>query len=151
MRLDKQENLFGSWQEAKSRILHGHAQRNMAHFKTILAGDPGSAVGVAYTSTDEKYTALVSGVSGTVTDPVAALDVVFDGLYKLTDIKPTSPGPLGGEARCGGGKTDGVNFDVCAWADKHTIGSVTLIGYPDGHDPAPQFLLVRTQLEHPAP
>ncbi|WP_262283439.1 hypothetical protein [Micromonospora sp. MA102] len=132
-----------------SRTLREPAQKNMGSFKELLDGEPTSAVGTAYTAADEQYTALVSGVSGKVTDPKATLDRIFATLPRLSGVKPTRPGPMGGEARCGKGETQGVNVEVCAWADHHSIGMVTFLGFPKSGSADSLFVRARSQLEHP--
>ncbi|MER7888673.1 hypothetical protein ABTX15_02480 [Micromonospora sp. NPDC094482] len=149
MRLDKPEKLLGTWPESMSRQLRAQPEQNMGTFKELLDGEPTSAVGTAYTTADGRYTALVSGVSGTVTDPKATLDTVFAALPRLSGVKPTRPGPMGGEARCGKGETQGVNIEVCAWADQHSIGMVAFLGFPSGGSADDMFVRARAQLEHP--
>ncbi|WP_157562513.1 hypothetical protein [Micromonospora chokoriensis] len=149
MRLDKPEKLLSGWPESMSRKLREQAQQTLGGFKALLDGEPTSAVGTAYATPDGQYTALASGVSGKVTNPKATMDEVFAALPRLSDVKPTPPGPMGGEARCGKGETQGVNVDVCAWADRHSIGMVAFIGFPKSGDPDSLFVQARSQLEHP--
>ncbi|WP_405096603.1 hypothetical protein [Micromonospora sp. NBC_01412] len=150
MRLDAPERLLDTWPESTSRISHDQAQQVMAHFKTLLDGEPTSAVGSAYAPLDERHTILVGGVSGVVPDPVRTVDGVFAGLPRLTDVKPVPPGQLGGETRCGRARSDGVDVVVCVWVDRHTIGMVSFLGLPPKEDTTDLFLRVRAQLEHPA-
>ncbi|MEU8301346.1 hypothetical protein AB0C04_29170 [Micromonospora sp. NPDC048909] len=89
--------------------------------------------------------------SGTVSNPDATLDGAFSGLTAITDIAPIEPGPLGGVTRCGTGQDKGVRVNVCAWADRHTVGMVTFIGFPKSDDPLEMFGRIRSQLEHPTP
>ncbi|MFI7608695.1 hypothetical protein ACIBTV_26600 [Micromonospora sp. NPDC049366] len=149
MRLDKPEKFLSGWPESTSRTLREHAQQNMGGFKELLDGEPTSAVATAYTTADERYTALVSGVSGKVTDPKATLDRLFAALPRLSGVKPTRPGPMGGDARCGKGETQGVNVEVCAWADHHSVGMVTFLGLPSSGSADDMFVQARSQLEHP--
>jgi hypothetical protein len=149
MRLEKPEKLLSGWPESMSRTLREPAQKNMGNFKLLLDGEPTSAVGTAYTTADGQYTALVSGVTGRVTDPKATLDRIFVNLPRLTGVAPTRPGPLGGEARCGKGATQGVNVEVCAWADRYSIGMVTFLGFPKSGSADDMFVRARSQLEHP--
>lgn len=150
MRMNKPEKLLGIMPESSDRRLHAPAQQTVDSFKKLLEGEPTSTLGLAYASLDEQYIVLVSGVSGTVADPESALDKVFAGLTMLTDVKPTRPGPMGGEARCGKGEDKGVHFDVCAWADSQTIGMVTRFGFPKSGSPDHNFVQLRSQLERPA-
>ncbi|MEU5565062.1 hypothetical protein [Micromonospora musae] len=134
----------------------------MGTFKTLVDGEPTSAVGTAYVPVEEKYTRelgmyhpgdqrviLLSGASGTITDPDTALDTVFGGLPSVTDVEPIQPGPLGDTAKCGISQGNAVRVDVCAWADDHTIGMATFVGFPPDRNPPDLFQQIRAQLEHP--
>ncbi|MFI0794464.1 hypothetical protein ACH4OY_17530 [Micromonospora rubida] len=150
MRLDAPKRLLDTWPESTSRISHDKARQLMALFKTLLDGEPTSAVGSAYAPLDERRTILVSGVSGVVPDPVRTVDGVFAGLPRFTDVKLVPPGPLGGETRCGRAGLEGVDVVVCVWVDQDTIGIVSFLGLPPKEDTTDLFLRVRAQLEHPA-
>ncbi|AXH91487.1 hypothetical protein DVH21_17005 [Micromonospora aurantiaca] len=150
MRLEKPERLVSGWPESKSQTLREQAQQSMGGLKELLDGEPTSAVAAAYTNADEQYSALASGVSGKVTDPKATLDRLFATLPRLSGVKPTRPGPMGGDARCGKGETQGVNVEVCAWADNHSVGMVAFLGFPSTGSAASMFVQTRSQLERPA-
>ncbi|MDO3703010.1 hypothetical protein Q3W71_15165 [Micromonospora sp. C28SCA-DRY-2] len=163
MRLDKPKLLLDRWAESANRNLHAPAQHRLGEFKKLLAGEPTSAVGTAYVTAEEAYSpelgvhlpdgggvVLVSGVSGTVGEPEAVLDAVFAGLPAVAGVAPTAPGPLGGVARCGTGRSRGVHAVVCAWADDHTVATVTFLGFPATGNRAEDFRRIRSQLEHPA-
>lgn len=150
MRLEKPEKLLSSWPESKSQKLREQAQQNMGGLKELLDGEPTSAVAAAYTTADEQYSALVGGVSGKITDPKATLDRLFATLPRLSGVKPTRPGPMGGDARCGKGETQGVNVEVCAWADHHSVGMVAFLDLPSTGSAASMFVRARSQLERPA-
>ncbi|MFG1723093.1 hypothetical protein ACGFII_31155 [Micromonospora chalcea] len=150
MRLEKPEKLLSSWPESKSQKLREQAQQNMDGLKELLDGVPTSAVAAAYTTADEQYSALVSGVSGKVSDPKATLDRLFATLPRLSGVKPTRPGPMGGDARCGKGETQDVNVEVCAWADHHSVGMVAFLDLPNTGSAASMFVRARSQLERPA-
>ncbi|MEH1163782.1 hypothetical protein V6V47_00180 [Micromonospora sp. CPCC 205539] len=165
MRLDKPTKLLDTWTESVDRVLHGQAQQNMGNFKKLLAGAPTSAVGTAYVRAEEVYSRdlglhipgddqrviLVSGVSGTITDPDATLDKLFTGLPNVTAVTPIAPGPLGGAARCGVGRTEtGIRGDVCVWVDQHTLALVTFLGFKQTDNPHELFGQIRAEVEHPA-
>jgi hypothetical protein len=149
MRLDKPEKFLSGWPESKSRKWRRTAQQSVGALKTLLDGEATSAVATAYTTADEQYTAVVSGVSGKVADPTAALDRIFATLPRLSEVKPTRPGPMGGEARCGKGQDQGIWINTCVWSDDHSIGIVAFIGFPQTGDPDDMFVRARSQLEHP--
>jgi hypothetical protein len=163
MRLDKPKKLFGSWNESVDRRLREPAMMDTDAFKRLLDGEPTSAVGTAYTPVEEKYSRrlgvhrpgdnriiVVNGVSGTVTDADATLSQVFAARPTITDWAPVPPGPLGGVAGCGSGQSSDGLVNICAWADNHTIGMVTFIGFAQSDDPQASFLQTRAEFEHPA-
>ncbi|MGY0005926.1 hypothetical protein [Micromonospora sp. I033] len=143
----KPEKLLSGWPESTSRKLRDQAQQNTDTSKQFLDGEATSEVGAAYALLDGSRTILVSGVSGKVTDPKGSLDKIFAALPRLSDIQSIRPGPMGGEARCGTGETQGVPVSVCMWADTQTIGMVTLLG-TSGVSPN-SFVKARSQIERP--
>ncbi|MEU5950465.1 hypothetical protein ABZ793_33675 [Micromonospora sp. NPDC047465] len=162
MRLDKPKRLLDRWPESVDRSLHKTAQQNLGNLKKLLGGEPTSAIGTAYVTWEGEYlpergwyrpaggsTVLISGLSGTVSDPRATLNAAFANLTRLTTVAPTAPGPLGGEARCGTGQDKGTHIEACGWADNHTVALVTFIGFPAAQSRADDFRQVRSQLENP--
>ncbi|MER6758009.1 hypothetical protein ABT235_27960 [Micromonospora echinofusca] len=162
MRLDKPKRLLDRWPESVDRSLRTTAQQNLGNLKKLLSGEPTSAIGTAYVTWEGEYspergwhrpaggsTVVISGVSGTVSDPGATLDATFANLTDLTTVTSTAPGPLGGEARCGTGQDKGIHIEVCGWADHHTFALVTFIGFPAAQSRADDFRQVRSQLENP--
>ncbi|WP_328347988.1 hypothetical protein [Micromonospora sp. NBC_00421] len=148
MRLDKPTKVLGTWNESLDRRLTQVAQSNMGELKRLLDGEPLSALGTAYIPVKEEHSAelglyrpgdervvLLSGVSGTVADPERTLDLVFTRLTAITGVTPVPPGPIGGSARCGEGQSSGARVDVCAWADRHTLGMVHLFRFPQTAHP----------------
>jgi hypothetical protein len=165
MRIDKPAKLLGTWPESVDRVLRGRAEQNMGNFKTLLSAGPTSAMGTAYVRAEEVHSRerglhipdddqrviLISAVSGTITDPTAALDKIFAGLPNVTNVAPIRPGPLGGMAGCGTGQAKtGIPVNVCAWSDHHTLGMVTFIGFAKTDDPHGVFGQIRAELEQPA-
>ncbi|MET7750060.1 hypothetical protein [Micromonospora sp. NPDC005367] len=97
MRLDRPEKLLGNWHESVDRRLRTTGQKSMGTFKTLVIGEPTSAVGTAYGPVEEKYSRhrgmyrsgdqrviLLSGVSGTIADPDTTLNTVFRGLPSVS-------------------------------------------------------------------
>ena len=144
MRVVQPETLTGI-PESASRRLREQAQQNTDNLKQFLDGEATSEVGSVYALRDSSVTYLLSAVSGKVTDPKASLDKSFADLPKLAGVKPSRPGPMGGEARCGSGETEGVPVTVCMWADNDTIGMVAVLGMP-GVSPS-LFVRVRSQVQ----
>jgi hypothetical protein len=50
--------------------------------------------------------------------------VTAAGLEKMTDVADTAPGPLGGTARCGNLKIQGMPVAACGWSDAGTFGVI---------------------------
>ncbi|MFF0152779.1 hypothetical protein [Micromonospora sp. NPDC005203] len=165
MRIDTPAKLLGTWTESVNRGFREQAEQNMGNFKKLLSSEANSAMGTAYVQAEEVYSRehglhipgddqrviLISAVSGTITDPTAALDKTFAGLPKVTDVAPIQPGPLGGTAGCGtgpGGASTSVT--VCVWSDQHTLGMVTFVGFAKTDDPQGVFSRIRAELEQPA-
>lgn len=165
MRIDKPAKLLGTWTESVDRGFHDRAEQQMGNFKKLLSTGPTSAIGTAYVRAEEVYSrerglhipdddqrvVLISAVSGTISDPTAALDKTFAGLPNVTGVGPIQPGPLGGVAGCGiiQAKT-GIPVDICVWSDQHTLGMVTFVGFADTDDPHGVFGQIRAELERPA-
>ena len=164
MRLDKPTKVLDTWHESLDRRLTQVARSNMGQLKVLLDGAPLSALGTAYIPVEEEYSAelglyrpdddrvvLLSGVSGTVADPERTLDLVFTRLTAISGVTPVPPGPLGGSARCGGGRSRGVRVDVCAgptrtrsaWSTSPTSRRPLTRRRSSGQ--------IRAQTEHPVP
>ncbi|MEH1029022.1 hypothetical protein [Micromonospora profundi] len=90
----------------------------------------------------------VAAVSGVVADPQRKLDDAVSWLPQLalTGLTATEPGPLGGDARCGNGRTNGVPIGVCLWADEGSVGLV-LMYYRSAEQVIAEFVGIRGQIE----
>ncbi|MEU7585406.1 hypothetical protein AB0A95_03800 [Micromonospora sp. NPDC049230] len=165
MRIEKPDKLLGTWTESVDRGFHDRAEQDMGTFKKLLSAEPTSAMGTAYVQAKEVYSPerglhipgddqrviLISAVSGTITDPTAALHETFAGLPKVTDMAPIKPGPLGGVAGCGTAPAKtGIPVDICVWSDHQTLGMVTFVGFAKTDDPQGVFGQIRAELEQPA-
>lgn len=57
------------------------------------------------------------------------LDEIFQPLrdkgWKVSELEPVDPGPLGGSAKCADVTTPSGEQSMCAWADTRSVGSVT--------------------------
>ncbi|MFD6566363.1 hypothetical protein [Micromonospora profundi] len=90
----------------------------------------------------------VAAVSGLVADPQKKLDDGVSWLPQLalTGLTATEPGPLGGDARCGNGWTNGVPIGVCLWADGGSVGVVVMY-YRSAEQVIAEFVGIRGQIE----
>ncbi|MCA2216112.1 hypothetical protein [Jidongwangia harbinensis] len=93
-----------------------------------LADVPGATntVGALYGTPAKRDIIIIAGVEAPVDDPGQELDSTFLGAgvggLKVTGITKVSPGPLGGEAKCGKAAASGVNMVLCGWADEGSVG-----------------------------
>ena len=129
-----------------SREVTGDARSQLDQLKREV-GTPTSAVGWAYGGeTPDADVLYVSGASGTVADPSGALDRALR-VYRITGIGPVDAGPLGGEARCGQGRTEnGRYMTICGWADAETLGVVGFTSARPQADRTADFRAVRSAL-----
>jgi hypothetical protein len=67
-----------------------------------------------------------SSIGGSAQDRYDAMTQGIAGDFDLTQLKDVPPGPLGGIAKCGDGKTGGVPLGVCMWADSGSFGMLVL-------------------------
>ncbi|GAA3763666.1 hypothetical protein GCM10022379_34260 [Micromonospora maritima] len=113
-------------------------------------GQPTSAIGEAYEDgSPDGDIVFVSGASGTIADPVAVLDRALRP-YRITKAAAVDAGALGGEARCGRGRTeDGGYLTSCGWADGETVGVVSFASSKPQADHTADFLAVRDVVSRP--
>ncbi|WP_156313249.1 hypothetical protein [Micromonospora sp. HK10] len=132
------------------RQLRNAAQSQLDQLKRQV-GEPTSAIGWAYVGDTPDADALfVSGASGAVADPADAVDRALRP-YRITNVQTIDAGELGGEARCGRGRTEaGSYLTACGWADKETIGVVAFVSSRPQGDRTNEFLRVRNELERTA-
>ncbi|MEV4481621.1 hypothetical protein [Micromonospora coxensis] len=149
MRLVVPSQKLGLFQVTTDPEVNGDTER-IATALAGLLGDPAtSSVAVSYQDTRyPEFTVRLSGVSGRVENPGRVLDVVFTQIHRADGVAPVAAGQWGGFARCGWDRY--TQAHVCAWADHSSIGSVTLTGYGEAHDPVKDFLFLRGRAERPA-
>jgi hypothetical protein len=96
--------------------------------KSSLSDVPGATntVGTLYGTVEKRNIVVVAAAAAPITDPGRELDSAFSsagfGGLKITGITTVSPGPLGGEAKCGKATESGLNMAICSWADKGSLG-----------------------------
>ncbi|SCE99769.1 hypothetical protein GA0070558_11894 [Micromonospora haikouensis] len=145
------------WGQSQRGIPHEQAAQNTAALETLVGGGSTGTVAVGYETAYRSKSAVVGAVAGKVADPARALDELFAWWPWVGGVQPVPPGPLGGEVRCGKGVEklpeggyEGKYVDLCAWADRHTIGMVVFRGFGERNKPEDMFLRVRSQVERPA-
>ena len=96
--------------------------------KSSLSDVPGATntVGTLYGTVEKRNIVVVAAAAAPIADPGRELDSAFSsagfGGLKITGITTVSPGPLGGEAKCGKATESGLNMAICSWADKGSLG-----------------------------
>lgn len=92
---------------------------------------------------------MIAAVSGLLSDPKKELDAFVTGLsteLAVTNMASVEPGPLGGEARCGDGKAEGLALGVCVWADRGSEGMVVMY-FKSAEQAKAEFVTIRGQVE----
>ena len=112
--------------------------------------DATSAVGAFYGDVLTGDLIMIAAVSGLVADPAKEVDESFAGMsgsgLTVTNIQAVDPGPLGGEAKCGDGTSEGISLGVCSWADRGSIGMVVMYN-KTGAEAATEFVGIRGAIE----
>ncbi|GAB3846755.1 hypothetical protein GCM10029963_27060 [Micromonospora andamanensis] len=108
-----------------------------------------SAVGAFYGDPADRDLIMIAGASGLMSDPKQELDAAVQGLsaeLDLTNMTAVDPGPLGGEARCGDGGSDGVPLGICTWADRGSVGLIVMF-FSSRADAQAEFVTIRSQVQ----
>ncbi|SCG67005.1 hypothetical protein GA0070609_4203 [Micromonospora echinaurantiaca] len=108
-----------------------------------------SAVGAFYGDPAKQDLVMVAAASGLIADPKKELDDAVNGLsaeLAVSNMADVDPGPLGGDARCGDGKTDAVELGVCVWADKGSVGMIVIF-FSSADKAKAEFVGMRGQIE----
>ncbi|MEU4712827.1 hypothetical protein AB0F73_04045 [Micromonospora purpureochromogenes] len=107
------------------------------------------AVGAFYGSAGKRNLVMVAGASGPVLFPEKELDDAVAGLSSSLAVKKMStvnPGPLGGVAKCGAGKSSGIALGVCTWADEGSVGLIVMF-FSSATKAKAEFATIRGQVE----
>ncbi|MFF5215008.1 hypothetical protein [Micromonospora sp. NPDC000442] len=108
-----------------------------------------SAVAAFYGSPTGENLVMIAGASGLMSDPKQELDAAVQSLtagIALRNMTSIDAGPLGGEASCGDGQTEGVPLGVCAWADRGSVGLIVLF-FSSRADAQAEFVTIRGQIQ----
>ncbi|NYF57725.1 hypothetical protein [Micromonospora purpureochromogenes] len=107
------------------------------------------AVGAFYGSAGKRNLVMVAGASGPVLFPEKELDDAVAGLSSSLAVKKMStvnPGPLGGVAKCGAGKSSDIALGVCTWADEGSVGLIVMF-FSSAAKAKAEFATIRGQVE----
>jgi len=117
-----------------------------------LTSVPGATetVGALYGTPAKQNIVIVAAAAAEISNPERELDGTFLGAgvggLKLTGISSTSPGPLGGAAKCGRGEAGGAPLIMCGWADEGSVGWVIWY-YKSMSSAKAEFPALRGQVE----
>ncbi|MFG2055127.1 hypothetical protein ACGFI9_13940 [Micromonospora sp. NPDC048930] len=128
--------------------LAGAAEQMKTQIKSDVP-DATSTVGAFYGDPAKGDLLMIAGASGLIADPKKELADATKGLSAdmgVANFKPVEPGPLGGEAECGDGETEGVKVGVCVWADRGSLGMILIYDKPAA-ELEKQFVTMRGQIE----
>jgi hypothetical protein len=108
-----------------------------------------STAGGFYGDPAKKDLVMIAGASGVLADPKKELDDATRDLsteLAVTNLAPVEAGPLGGEAKCGDGKTEDVPVGVCVWADRGSLGMIVAY-FKSGKNLQAEFVSMRSEIE----
>ncbi|BCL16424.1 hypothetical protein [Micromonospora sagamiensis] len=108
-----------------------------------------STVGGFYGDPAKNDLVMIIGVSGLIADPKKELDDAITALSKdlgTTNMTAVEAGPLGGDAKCGDGTSEGAKLGICVWADRGSLGMV-IIYFKTGKEAEAEFGTIRSAIE----
>ncbi|TDC61159.1 hypothetical protein E1258_12380 [Micromonospora sp. KC207] len=120
----------------------------VTEMKSTVQNETGT-VGAFYGDVAKQDLVMVVAASGVLADPKKELDDAVAGLktdLAVQEMTTTEPGPLGGEARCGDGKTEGMPLGVCVWADRGSVGLIVVF-FKSAKEAKAEFVTMRGQIE----
>ncbi|MET8362941.1 hypothetical protein ABZU53_05145 [Micromonospora sp. NPDC005194] len=124
------------------------ADQMVTEMKTEVQNET-STIGAFYGDPAKQDLIMITAVSGVMADPKKELDEAVTGLsseLSVTNMAVVEAGPLGGDARCGDGKTEGVPLGVCVWADRGSVGLVVMY-FKSAEETKAEFVTIRGQIE----
>ncbi|MFI2667202.1 hypothetical protein [Micromonospora carbonacea] len=120
----------------------------VADMKSTVQNETSTA-GAFYGDAAKQDLVMIAAASGVLADPKKELDDAIAGLktqLTVQEMTATEPGPLGGEARCGDGKTAGMPLGVCVWADRGSLGMIVVF-FKSAKQAEAEFVTMRGQIE----
>ncbi|WP_088979627.1 DUF5336 domain-containing protein [Micromonospora coxensis] len=124
------------------------ADEMVRDMKSDVTNETG-AVGAFYGSAAKRNMVMISGVSGPVLLPEKELDDAIKSLSTSLSVRKVAsinPGPLGGVAKCGDGKSSGIALGVCVWADEGSVGMIVMF-FSSASKAKAEFATIRGQVE----
>jgi hypothetical protein len=120
--------------------------------KESLASAPGAtdAVGGMWGDPSDQDIVMAAAAKAPIKDPKREISGLMMGAgvggMKLTGLADVDPGPLGGEAKCGNTKMEGVQMAVCLWTDNGSFGMIAWF-FQSANKVKNEFAKLRGQIE----
>ncbi|WBB81760.1 hypothetical protein O7606_10575 [Micromonospora sp. WMMD882] len=133
---------------SRDKKLQKLADDMVREMKSKLSNDTG-VVGAFYGSPEDRDMVMVVAASAFVLSPTSELDDAVEGItddLSVTRMTTIAPGPLGGVAKCGDGKSADVSLGICAWADHGSVG-IVLTFFSSAAAAAAEFGTIRAAVE----
>ncbi|MFG2107872.1 hypothetical protein [Micromonospora chersina] len=136
----------------RPKVSEPQLQQAATQMKSEIAKDVPNAtstVGAFYGEPEKKDLVMVAGASGVIADPKKEM---ADAITAITpelgakEFKTVNAGPLGGDAKCGDGKTEDIPVAVCIWADKGSLGMV-VVYFKSAAEIQSEFVTMRGEIE----
>ncbi|MCP3782398.1 hypothetical protein NLX85_03335 [Micromonospora sp. A3M-1-15] len=136
----------------RPKVSEPQLQQAATQMKSEIAKDVPNAtstVGAFYGEPEKKDLVMIAGASGVIADPKKEM---ADAITAITpelgakEFKTVNAGPLGGDAKCGDGKTEDIPVAVCIWADKGSLGMV-VVYFKSAAEIQSQFVTMRGEIE----
>ncbi|MFI6819592.1 hypothetical protein ACIBJE_01390 [Micromonospora sp. NPDC050187] len=108
-----------------------------------------STVGGFYGDPAKNDLVMIIGISGVMADPEKEMNdaiSAISGQLGATNMAAVEPGPLGGDAKCGDGSSEGVKLGICVWADRGSLGMVVMY-FKTGKEAEAEFGTIRAAIE----
>ncbi|WP_320064672.1 hypothetical protein [Micromonospora sp. RTGN7] len=124
------------------------SDETIAEMRSTVQNETGT-VGAFYGDPAKKDLVMVVAASGVMADPKKELDDALAGIktqLAVTEVTTVEPGPLGGEARCGGGNVAGTAVGACLWADRGSVGMIVMY-FKTAAQAQAEFVTMRGQIE----
>ncbi|MFI7280897.1 hypothetical protein ACIBOV_11580 [Micromonospora chersina] len=136
----------------RPKVTEPQLQQAATQMKSEIAKDVPNAtstVGAFYGEPEKKDLVMIAGASGVIADPKKEM---ADAITAITpelgakEFKTVNAGPLGGDAKCGDGKTEDIPVAVCIWADKGSLGMV-VVYFKSAAEIQSEFVTMRGEIE----
>jgi hypothetical protein len=125
---------------------------SVSELDSALGKVPGAtgSVGAVYGEAAEQDLVMIaaaSTISGTAQGRFEEFTRgMGEGGLDIKNLTDTTPGPLGGIARCGDSKVQNVPMAICVWSDNGSLGMIAMM-FKEKADLEKEFVTMRGQIE----